>query len=313
MTPAQEGILDELLAVENPALRRRFDPGLAAGLRAEIERGLAPWAEMVAPGTSSVVSKYPLHQAHSCEGLWAAGERRPFAWTVSMVKGRVAHEAIQLSIVSPEVGAPLELIEGAVNALMDRDRQAGPFLKSLPAPEIARLKGEANDAVVKFLSDWPPISPAWFPRVESPVRVDLCDGRILLSGKLDFALGRPRGTEGRVVIIDFKTGGAYAQHAEELRFYALLETLRSGVPPFRVAAYYLDAGTFSVEDVTEDTLASAVRRTVDGARKIIELRAGRRTPDLTPGGWCRGCPARGECDPGMKYLSSTEATAGYGG
>ena len=76
------------------------------------------------------------------------------------------------------------------------------------------------------------------------MRVDLCDERIVLRGKYDLALGRAQGTEARVLIVDFKTGDRHGSHLDDLRYYALLETIRNGVPPFRVATYYLDASTF---------------------------------------------------------------------
>jgi len=41
---------------------------------------------------------------------------------------------------------------------------------------------------------------------------------------------------GHLTAIDLKTGGAYPEYPEDMRFYALLLTLRFGVPPYRAAA-----------------------------------------------------------------------------
>ena len=90
----------------------------------------------------------------------------------------------------------------------------------------AELRGLAVDQVTAFTECFPRSRPAWRPRTEAQVRTELLGGRIVLSGKVDLSLGRP----GEKVIIDLKTGMPRPQHREDLRFYALLETLVIGVP-----------------------------------------------------------------------------------
>src|SRR5262249_59512572 len=111
-------------------------------------------------------------------------------------------------------------------------------------------------------------------------------GLIQLVGRVDLTLGAPRGNEPRKVIIDMKTGAASAQHRDDLRFYALLETIRMGVPPRRLATYYLDAGRAEVEDVTPALLESALARTVDGTRQLVEVLRAQRAADVSPGATC---------------------------
>jgi hypothetical protein len=135
----------------------------------------------------------------------------------------------------------------------------------------------------------------WRPRLESSLRLELCQGKIIVQGKVDLALGQAQGTQARVLIVDLKTGQPAAAHADDLRLYALLETLRVGVPPFRMASYYLDSGTWHAEDVDEGVLVAAVRRLVDGAAKVVELRFEGRAPTIVPGPACRYCPARNDC------------------
>ena len=40
-----------------------------------------------------------------------------------------------------------------------------------------------------------------------------------------------------------------------MRFYALVMTLRFGVPPYRAASLFLESGTWQSEDVTERSAA----------------------------------------------------------
>src|SRR5205085_4754090 len=131
----------------------------------------------------------------------------------------------------------------------------------------------------------------------SPARVELCDGRILLRGTVDIALGQAAGTEARVLVVDLKTGAPWPNHLDDLRFYALVHTIRTGVPPFRVASYYLDSCRFRAEDVSAELLlTTAVGRVVDGVRRMFELHLKQREPTLTPGPACGWCPRRETCD-----------------
>ena len=113
---------------------------------------------------------------------------------------------------------------------------------------------------------------------ESRARVELLGGAVILSGKTDLSLGRPIGSVANKVIIDLKSGRPSTTHREDLRFYALLETIKLGVPPRQLASYYLESARAHPEDVTVALLQSALRRTVDGIIKIVELAAGGPRP-----------------------------------
>jgi CRISPR/Cas system-associated exonuclease Cas4 (RecB family) len=117
-------------------------------------------------------------------------------------------------------------------------------------------------------------------------------------------LGRPAGNESRKVIIDLKTGRTSPRHRQDLGFYALIETLVRGVPPRKLATFYLDAGEAQTEDVSERLLRSAVRRTLDGINAIVELSAEQRPPVKRPGSSCRWCPIADTCDEGQAHLAA---------
>ncbi|HEY2428885.1 MAG TPA: PD-(D/E)XK nuclease family protein, partial [Acidimicrobiales bacterium] len=190
---------------------------------------------------------------------------------------------------------PLDLVDLAIERLIDStDRGISAWLLDAPATEIAELRGAAADWIVKFQDTFPALQRRWRPRLESSMSVDLCGGRVVLRGKVDLALGQADGTTARVLIVDFKTGRPHAVHAEDLRFYALLEAIRVGVPPYRVATFSLDSGTWMAEDVDEDVLVAAVRRTVAAATKLVALEEG-APPALRSGPACRWCPAAEGC------------------
>jgi hypothetical protein len=107
-----------------------------------------------------------------------------------------------------------------------------------------------------------------------------------------------------------KTGLRYQGHADDLRFYALIETLRIGVPPFRVATFYLDTARWDAEDVTETLLEVAARRTIDGAVKLAELRLGERQAVIKPGPGCSHCSEHHDCEgPALWAATGVDSTS----
>jgi hypothetical protein len=129
------------------------------------------------------------------------------------------------------------------------------------------------------------------------MRAELSGGALVLSGKVDLLLGAPDSLEparATRIAIDLKTGGAYPEYVEDNRFYALLLALRFGVPPYRVASLFLEAGTWQTEDISEESLFHAADRVVAATRAAQSFRAGRE-PGLAPGPWCRWCPRAASC------------------
>ena len=157
--------------------------------------------------------------------------------------------------------------------------------------------------MAKFFECFPRLSPKWRPVTESTLIVDLAGGRIRLRGKVDLTLGRARGTTAGKVVIDLKTGAPNPAHRDDLRFYALLDTIRVGIPPRLVASFYLDLGEARTEVVTEDLLDATVARTVDAARRLAALRAGTAEPVYRPSYACRWCVALPTCTVGRAWLT----------
>jgi hypothetical protein len=249
-----------------------------------------------------VVTKGALGRVVACEAHHVAEAAAPFAWSVPVARGVVAHRAIELGVHRRDGPSPLELVDDALSRLADDpDARVADYLLSLSESEHAELRSAASAVVTAFAELWPPLSPQWVPRTEAKVRAELCDGRIVLAGRVDLTLGVADGDRAGRVLVDLKTGATAAVHLDDLRFYALLETLRVGVPPLRLASYYLEAGRMAAEDVDEDVLEAAVRRTIRGARAVLELRLGLRSPSVTPNPACRWCPARRECDGAARW------------
>ncbi|MDQ1397320.1 MAG: hypothetical protein QOG64_2579, partial [Acidimicrobiaceae bacterium] len=261
-----------------------------------------------------VVSKNMLGQVHQCERWFLAEEREGFAWSARSAAGTVAHKAIELLVFCRDAPPPMDLVDRAIDRLIESGGQWGPgeVLSTWSEAEMAELRSDASDRVTKFLECFPPLKREWWPVLESRARVELCERRIVLKGKVDLSLGRRSGDQARVLLVDFKTGAPHRSHVDDLRFYALLETIRSGVPPFRVASYYLDAARWHHEDITEDLLEATVHRVAEGATKLIELRIDERPPTTNPGPACGFCPDRDDCD-GAERWSQERVALGLDG
>jgi len=293
LTPVQRKMLDEL--IEPPGPRPVFDDLLPLRLVDRLEAGIAPVVDDMGPGALAV-NKSALARVHQCERFFVVENEARFEWSVAAARGTIAHRALGLSLTMRDV-PPLDLVDEAMARIADDGDDWTPrrFLRSASTGELAELRASAGELVAKFQECCPPLRTDWRPRIESPLRVELCADRVVLRAKIDLALHRACGNEARTVLVDFKSGRPHAGHLDDLRFYALVETIRLGVPPFRLAAYYLDAARWQHEDVTEELLEVAARRVVAGVRKLAELRYSNREPEFTPSAACTYCRARDTC------------------
>jgi hypothetical protein len=277
-----------------------FDEAFVASLRNDVEEAFAEFHERL--GDEAVfMSKHRIASVLGCEVQHLLDD--DFSWSPAIAGGQVAHRAVQLMVNWRGDPAPADVVDEAIARLAGEDVGLGEWIAGLGEADLADLRGFAVDKLIKFQECFPPLDRRAAPTVESSVRWPV-DGPIVLSGKVDLTLGRPAGAESRKVIIDLKTGWVSPKHREDLRFYALVETLRTQVPPRKLASFYLDAGEPVVEDVTERLLLTAARRTLDAVNAEIELRIEGREPVKRPGVSCRWCPLSPGCDEGQRYLTS---------
>lgn len=331
LTPVQQQILSELGATA--AERPEFDPTLARRMRSYLDDSVrtvldglaatdnapdAPAGDQAAadsrrdPRLPLYVSKHALMQVHNCEGLYLADEAVPFAWTVRTATGTIVHKAIELGVSWDPDPVPAELVDAAIASLTESTASIGDWLYGLDERQRAELRGAAVEMSSAFWEVFPPLKPRWRPVAENRLRADL-GGKtgVVISGRVDLTLGRAEGNRAGKVIIDFKTGAMRQHHTDDLRFYALLETLARGTPPRLLATLYLDAGQLRTEAVTEDLLTAALRRTMDGIARIAAVAVGGQEPELTPGFHCRWCPAAATCDTGQAWLASIDDAGRY--
>lgn len=249
------------------------------------------------------LSKERLNDVGRCEGMLVAklsGESPPFEHSRATATGVVQHRAIEVLAGARESHDPHRLAELAATRIADREERFAEYWSGLQQSARDELLMEVARRTVLFEGSFPPlreIRQELAPIAELSVRAELLGGALVVSGKVDLVLGRPdpaqpmRATR---LLIDLKTGGAYPEHAEDNRFYALIHTLRFGVPPYRVASFFLEGGTWQSEDVTDELLFHTADRVIASARAASSLLSG-RAAELTPGRWCAWCPRVDTC------------------
>lgn len=302
-SPAQQRVIDLLgRQAEEGAV---IDAGEVTAIAEGMEARLAQAAEQIPGRTSLWVGKSALNTFARCPGGWIADLNSPFRWSVPSVRGTVAHKAIELALNWRGEAEPARMVDAAIEHLVDHGGSAGTYLRTLTTVERAELRSVSVQMVTSFEECFPPLRSRWRPVLEGSVRAEFGSGRVVLAGKPDLTLGRA--TAGGKVIIDFKTGSRSAVHAQDLRFYALVDALRLGLAPRRVATVYLDSGRPVAETVTAEVLQSAANRVVTSVEAMIAMRWGTAPRQLRSGGHCAWCPARSTCVAGIDLLGSSSA------
>jgi hypothetical protein len=296
LTDPQRRTLEQLIGTDP---RPTFPGDLSQRLRDRIEDAVR---ELELRDTLWL-GKEKLTDHGRCEGKFTAaisGEAPPFEHSVKSAAGVLSHKAVEV-----EVGARDELdvhtiAETAADRLVEREERFAEYWRGLPSADRDDVLMEVARRMTMFQSSFPPLKELrreLTPISEMPVKAELLGGALVLSGRIDLVLGAPDRLEplrATRLAIDLKTGNAYPEYPEDLRFYALIMTLRFGVPPYRVASLFLESGEWQAEDVGEQALQHAADRVIAAARAAAALWNGRE-PTLTPGVYCGWCPRAESC------------------
>ena len=301
LSPVQQEVVDQIGATRETW--PEFPAELRYELRGELEKGIADHVALLPADHNGVfANKHKVSSVHGCEKRYLAELDSWDGWSVPLARGTVVHKAIEFSINWRGTPSPADLVDEALANLEFGEQNIAEFLQQVSESDRAQLRSDSVDLVTKFDECWPPLKKQWRPVTESKVRLDLFDGKVTLQGKIDLTLGRAQGHKAGKVLIDLKSGSFRPDHLHDLRFYALIEAIRIGVPPRRLASYYLDQGRFHPEDVSEELLFSAAQRAVDAVRRMIELELDPSNPRIATSPACKWCRTLETCEPGQVSL-----------
>lgn len=290
-TASQTRVFDELLSIGTR--RPVCPPGIAEQLRdrlaAAVSDAVALW-----PESSLWLSKSALFSVEQCEGSYLASRQNPGGAHVSsaIVVGQVSHRGIQLSYTHP--GRSPEWYARSALASCCTDAATATWWEQASPGTQSDIIVQAISRVTTFLDSWPPLQPEWVPRFEEPMSVRI--GKVTVSGRPDVVLGRPRGDGTQTMLItDVKSSALREDHTREGQLYALLSTLRHGVPPFRSCVYSLSSGEWTEPDVDVAVLTETADWLAARIVSIVDVLTESRPPLLTPESWCRFCPVVASC------------------
>jgi hypothetical protein len=162
------------------------------------------------------------------------------------------HMLLRQLVHTSEIGDPLA---DALDALRASGDGAG-------VREIETLSASARTALAETLALHarnltelvPRFAPGWMPRTNDRVAIPLAGGRIILHGVFDLVVGLPQPRTASLCALGLSTTGPWASARRSLHYLSLLETLRTGTPPFRLALLESASGRYGVEDVREEHL-----------------------------------------------------------
>ena len=269
--------------------RPTSDPDLVADLRSHIEDASAL---MGVDGASLVVTPNSLADALACPAH-APDRTTPKEFSLPLACGALVGALFRQFVTTGTVD---DAFAEGVEALAVDEHRAPlvAWIGDLAPAERAELRAEVVRQAEGLRGRWPALDPAWLPRTRECVRVSLSGGVELVT-RVDLAIGRPTGAEASVAFVEVTTGSRRAVHRDVRRFQALMETLRSAVPPFAVATYFTRTGELEVDPVTPELLVAAARRCRAGIEAIISGRdvgaptVGSPAPGSDAYRWCAGC------------------------
>ena len=249
---ADRGTGAEVLALlrGDAAARPRFDPGLAGGLRAWLED--AAYDVVAARGEHAAPLLLGPRQLLGSHDEFGDGDGDGRDGDSRLVLSRLVHMLLRQLVHTSEIGDPLA---DALDALRASGDGAG-------VREIETLSASARTALAETLALHarnltelvPRFAPGWMPRTNDRVAIPLAGGRIVLHGVFDLVVGLPQPRTASLCALGLSTGGPWAAARRSLHYLSLLETLRTGTPPFRLALLESASGRYGVEDVREEHL-----------------------------------------------------------
>jgi hypothetical protein len=232
------------------ATRPRFDPGLAGGLRAWLEDAAYGAVAGQGDGTGPLVlgTRRLLGTAAGGWGEEAETEGTGDELLVGTLVHALFRQQVNVGTIGDPMGDALDALaaEGS-DELVDR-------IESLAGAERALLAETVASHATQLVGLVPRFAPGWLPRTDDRIAIPLAGGRVVLHGVADLLVGVPHPDVASLCALGLSTSGPWARERRSLHFLALLETLRSGTPPFRMALLESATGRYGIEDVREEHL-----------------------------------------------------------
>lgn len=228
------------------------DHGLAGGLRAWLEDAAAVAAPIDGPLRARVVDRRSLLDPEEVAS-------QPTAAAPTLL-GSIRDELVAIAFRQVlTAGTQRRPFEAAVAGALVLGRDcATARLGGLGPTKRRELRSYVERASATISRQWRPMPTSWFPRTGERLRAPLAGGAVVLAAHADLVVGSPSRAAASVCIVQVAAGSPGVAHQRGRQLAAVIETLRSGVPPWRVATYYPAQGKLDIDDFTDQFVADAV-------------------------------------------------------
>jgi hypothetical protein len=265
LSKAAESSGQEVLTLlrEGSGRRPRFDAGLAGGMRAWLEDAASELARARGEGAEPLVLGSRVLGPEWAGPTQVPGEPIGLELNTAILVRALFRQIVLTGAVTDPLGDALDAlrVEPGRQALIRQIEQMSATDRSVLAESLDRHADHLRQLTPRF-------APGWLPRTADRIAIPLAGGRVVLSGVFDLLVGAPTSGPASVCALSLCTGEGWAQARTTLHFLALLETLRNGTPPFRVALLHTASGRYGVEDVREEHLNVIVSRL---AQRMTEM------------------------------------------
>jgi hypothetical protein len=230
---------------------------LAGGVRAWLEDAASALAAARGDDVPPLYLGPRLLLGHA--GWSSSGQRDDYP--AQVVISYLVHALFRQLVSSGSVGDPLT---DAIDALSVQPKRAGlvRHVTSLDGRAKTALASELTSQIGHLQDLTPHFAPGWLPRTDDRVAIPLAGGRVVFCGVFDLLVGAPVAGQASVCALQLTSGGPWAIARASLHYLALLETLRNGSPPFRLALVDSAVGRYVIEDVREEHLRAMVSHLV---------------------------------------------------
>lgn len=298
--PSGESLLNRIRGVK--VSRPEIDPTLAGEVRTILEDAVSPSIDGMPDEVTVRITKARVHQVLTCERHLLGRLGEAVGTSPDLVRGRLLDRLF--AQVVQGFGISNDPVKDALEAAAaDRDDSLAEDWATLSLNDQAEVDEIVRAAAGDLSSRWPRLPPNALVRLQETVRAELAGGRVVLSGRVDLMVGKPTATHVGTTMIDVKGGRWRFQDSFDAGWYAVIETLRHGVPPFQTGTYYLRDGALDLVVVSDDLLVQWTSRVADAAERLSQLAAG-RNPTTTPNPLCPWCPALPTCQPGRAFVEA---------
>jgi hypothetical protein len=222
-----------------------------------------------------------------------------------MVKGAMADRLFAQTIAGFPIGDDVvsDALRGAAVA---GDESLADHWNALDTSDQDEVRSALTEIGTELAARWPSLPSAALPRLQSTLRVELCGGQVILTGRVDLTLGQVLRGRSSTVLLDVKTGTPRIDDRADADWYALLETLRAGCQPFQSGNYYVSTGFLDIRPVTLEDMQRTTSRVADALNRLGRLASG-AAPNRSPGPLCPWCPAYATCEEGQQHIRGSES------